>query len=196
VVLIGNAWGDFSQQEIDALKSFVSSGGGLLLMGLGWSWEPYNPGKTLDDYPMNKIGEVFGIRWIDGYISDPTNSYNGQPVFHTFYPNIELQTLYQAFSYINTTTRIHQTDLPSLLQNDVVLRRSYVNAHLLIATASRALSASSTQRREIYDFYRNLINSNPQYFKKNTVYDKDVSERDGLAAGKGLQKPYRCSSPD
>lgn len=51
VVLIGNAWGDFSQQEIDALKSFVSTGGGLLLMGLGWSWEPYNPGKTLDDYP-------------------------------------------------------------------------------------------------------------------------------------------------
>jgi len=142
-------------------------------MGLGWSWEPYNPGKTLDDYPMNKIGEVFGIRWIDGYISDPTNNYNGQPVFHTFYPNIELQTLYQAFSYINTTTRAHGTGLPSLLQSDVVLRRSYVNAHLLIATASRALSASSTQRREIYDFYRNLINSNPQYFKKNIAYNKE-----------------------
>jgi hypothetical protein len=172
VVLIGNAGGDFSQQEVDELKSFVSNGGGLLLMGLGWSWEPYNPGKTLDDYPMNKIGEVFGIRWIDGYISDPTNNYNGQPIFHTFYPNIELQTIYQAFSYINTTTKAHQTDLPSLLQNDVVLRRSYVNAHLLIATASRALSASSTQRQEIYNFYKNLINSNPQYFKKNIVYDR------------------------
>jgi hypothetical protein len=172
VVLIGNAWGDLSQQEIDALKDFVLNGGGLLLMGLGWSWEPYNPGKTLDDYPMNKVGEVFGIRWIDGYISDPTNNYNGQPVFHTFYLNIKLQTLYQAFSHINITTRAHQTDLPYILQDDDVLRRDYVNAHLLIATASRVLSLSSTQRREIYDFYMNLINSNPQYFKKNVVYDR------------------------
>jgi len=176
VVVIGNAWGDFTQQEIDELRNFVYNGGGLLLMGLGWSWEPYNPGKTLDDYPMNKIGEVFGIRWIDGCITDPTNSYNGHPVFHTFYPNIKLQTLYQAFSYIDAVTRTHPTGLPTLLQSDAALRRDYVNAHLLIATASRTLSwsnnASLKQRREIYDFYRKLVSSHPQYFRKNVVYDR------------------------
>ncbi|MFC1977411.1 hypothetical protein ACFLWS_04000 [Chloroflexota bacterium] len=90
VVFIGTAWGGFLRSEIDALTSFVSSGGGLLLTGLGWSWEPYNPGFTLDDYPMNKIAEPYGIRWIDGTITDPSNNYEGQPVFHTFYPSIEL----------------------------------------------------------------------------------------------------------
>ncbi|MCC6065816.1 MAG: hypothetical protein LM576_07515, partial [Thermofilum sp.] len=176
VVLIGNAWGDFTREEVEELQSFVYKGGGLLLMGLGWSWEPYNPGRTLDDYPMNKIGEVFGIRWIDGCITDPTNSYNGQPLFHTFYPNIKLQTLYQAFSYIKAVTEAHPTDLPTLLQTNATLRRDYVNAHLLLATASRVLSASSNaslkQRREIYDFYKELISSNPQYFRKNVVFDR------------------------
>lgn len=50
VLIIGNAWGSFSQSEIDTIKVFVTNGGGILLMGLGWSWEPYNPGFTLDDY--------------------------------------------------------------------------------------------------------------------------------------------------
>jgi hypothetical protein len=172
VVLIGNAWGTISQSEIDSLKDFVTNGGGILLEGLGWSWEPYNPGKTLDDYPMNKIGKIFGVRWISGYINDPTNNYNGQPIFHTFYPKIELQTIYQAFYYIQTMTDAHPGDLPSLLQNNASARTKYVNAHLLLATASMELSQASIQRQEIYVFYKNLISSYPQYFQKSIVYNK------------------------
>jgi hypothetical protein len=166
--------GDFSQQEIDALKSFVLNGGGLLLLGLGWSWELYNPGRTLDEYPMNILGEIFGIRWTTGYISDPTNNYNGQPIFHTFYPNIELQTIYQAFSYTNEAMKRHPQDLPFILQYNSSFRERYVKAHLILATATMDLSASSKQRLEIYDFYRNLISSNPQYFNRNLVYDKNT----------------------
>jgi len=40
------------------------------------------PAFSQDDYPMNKLGEPFGIRWIDGYISDPTDNHDGQPIFH------------------------------------------------------------------------------------------------------------------
>ncbi|MBO3840429.1 MAG: hypothetical protein QXN75_07080 [Thermoproteota archaeon] len=174
VVLIGNAWGEFSPSEITALREFVDSGGGLFLIGLGWSWEPYNPGKTLDDYPMNKIGELFGIRWIDGYISDPTNNYNGQPIFHTFYPNIELQTIYQAFPYIETITNAHPDDLPSILQNDASIRSKYVRANLLLATATNALSRDSLQRQEIYDFYKNLIHNHQKYFGRSIAYDKST----------------------
>ncbi|MEM2529247.1 MAG: hypothetical protein QXG40_07635 [Ignisphaera sp.] len=172
VVLIGNAWGEFSLSEIAALREFVDSGGGLLLMGLGWSWEPYNPGKTLEDYPMNKIGELFGIRWIDGYIRDPTNNYNGQPIFHTFYPNIELQTIYQAFSSIQMITDAHPNNLPSILQSDASIRSKYVRANLLLATATNALSQDSAQRQEIYDFYKNLISNHRKYFGRSIVYDK------------------------
>jgi hypothetical protein len=124
VVIVGNAWGVVSQPEIDALKSYVEIGGGLLLVGFGWSWEPYNPGSTLDRYPMNLIG-LFGIRWMNGAINDSTDSYNGQPVFHTFYPQIELQTIYEAFSQIRTVTDTHSIGLPGLVQEDVSLRRKY-----------------------------------------------------------------------
>jgi len=172
VVAVGNACGMISQPEVQTLQTFVASGGGLLLMGLGWPWEPYNPGLTLDDYPMNVLGEVFGVRWIDGYISDPTNNYNGQPIFHTFYPNIELQTIYQAFSYIETTTSAHPSDLPAVVQNDLPTRRRYTNAHMLLATATGELSEPGAQRQEIYDFYKDLISSSPQYFRRSVVYDK------------------------
>ncbi len=89
VVLIGTAGGTVLQSESDALVDFVTKGGGLFLTGLGWSWKPYNPPYSLNEYPMNKIAAPYGIRWIDGYIRDPTNNYEGQPIFHTFYPNIE-----------------------------------------------------------------------------------------------------------
>ena len=171
VVVIGDAWGTITESEIEALKDFVVNGGGLFLMGLGWSWGPYNPGFTLDDYPMNTIGENFGIRWISGYIVDPTNNYNGQPIFHTFYPNIELQTMYQAFSSIEGITDAYPSDLPFLLQNNASTRRKYVSAHLLLATGSMELSQPSSQRQEIYDFYKSLISSYPQYYRKNIVYN-------------------------
>ena len=170
IVLIGNAWGNVSDSEIDALTNFVSNGGGLLLIGLGWSYKGYV--GPLDEYPMNKIAEPYGIRWIDGYIIDPTDDYEGGVIFHTFYPNIEVQTIYQAFSYIENTTDAHPSDLPSFLQTNKTARRKYTNAHLLIATATRELNQLSPQRQEIYDFYKGLINTYPQYFRKEVVYDK------------------------
>ena len=170
VVIIGTAWGNVSSSEIDALSDFVTIGGGLFLEGVGWSWKGYK--GPLDEFPMNKIAEPYGIRWIDGYIIDQTNNYEGQPIFCTFYPNIEIQTTYQAFSYIENVTNTHPSDLPSLLQANETVRRKYTNAHLLIATATRELSLSSPQRQEIYDFYKSLINAYPQYFKKEVVYNR------------------------
>ena len=171
VVIIGNMWGEVLDSEIEALREFVDGGGGLFLIGLGWSWLAYR--GPLDEYPMNRVAEPYGVRWIDGYITDPTNSYNGHPIFHTFYPSIKIQTLYQAFSFIKETTAEHPIDLPDILQSNESLRRDYINAHLLIATGTRDLCVSSHQRHEIYYFYRDLINNYTQYFKKNIVYDTD-----------------------
>jgi hypothetical protein len=82
VLLINSAWDEFSDSEIDAINNYVSNGGGLFVWGLGWSWVKYK--GPIDDYPMNKLGKQFGIRWIDGYIEDSDNNYQGQPIFHTF----------------------------------------------------------------------------------------------------------------
>jgi hypothetical protein len=88
VLIIGNAWGDFTTNEIETVHQFVSDGGGLLLAGLGWSWLAYHPGTTLEDYPMTKMAAPYQVGWLDGYISDPTDQSSGSPIFHTFYPNI------------------------------------------------------------------------------------------------------------
>lgn len=170
VFFIDTAWGDFSQAEIDALNSFVDNGGGLLLAGVGWSWEPYNPGRKLDDYPMNVIGKRYGIRWSDGLLNDPTNNYQGGPIFHTFYPNIEIQTIYQAFSYIEKTIIDNPTNLPDMLETNNDLAIKFINANLLLANETKGLSQLSPQRQEIYDFYKRLITNYPQYFAKDVVF--------------------------
>ena len=85
VIIIASAWKDFEDSEIESIENFVTNGGGLFILGLGWSWLGYHEGKTLDDFPMNKIGKMFGIKWIDGIVKDPTNNYKGTPTFHIFH---------------------------------------------------------------------------------------------------------------
>jgi subtilase family serine protease len=74
LVVIGNAWGDISQAELDALATHLQNGGGILVMGLGWSWTG-NP----NDYPMNKVAALAGQRF-----ATPTNP---SPIT-SFYPNV------------------------------------------------------------------------------------------------------------
>jgi type 1 glutamine amidotransferase len=84
VLIIGNAWGNLSKPEIDAIQRFVARGGGLLAAGLGWSWrqsstqpslicEGQSAGQDVNDmatYPMNRMGEAFGMQWTDAVIGE------------------------------------------------------------------------------------------------------------------------------
>ena len=88
VLVVGNAWGDFTATEIEAVREHVANGGGLLLLGLGWSWIQSHPTLSLDDYPMIKLAAPFGVRWLSGYIADPTHQLSSSSIFQTFYPNI------------------------------------------------------------------------------------------------------------
>lgn len=82
VLLVGNAWSAFSEAEIKAVRQFVREGGGLVVAGIGWSWNqlsghpdfatqfcdanPNSAGKraSTDSYPMNDLMEPFGLSWI------------------------------------------------------------------------------------------------------------------------------------
>lgn len=89
VLIFGNAWGSINDTEIDAIESFVSNGGGLLMLGLGWSWDAYHPSSTMEDYPMMKLSAPYGAHWLTHYIVDPTNqSPDASAIFHVFYPDI------------------------------------------------------------------------------------------------------------
>ena len=72
VLVICNAWGDFTPREIAAVAKFVTDGGGLLASGIGWSWQQYGPhGRrnatptALDTYPMNRLFRNFGASWTE-----------------------------------------------------------------------------------------------------------------------------------
>jgi hypothetical protein len=81
VLVVGNAWGAFKASEVKAVEDFVSAGGGLLLVGVGWSWLAYNAGATLDNFPMAILAAPYGVRWGAEIITDPTDSYQGSPIF-------------------------------------------------------------------------------------------------------------------
>jgi len=87
VLVLGNGWGSFTSSEMAAVEAFVSNGGGLLLVGVGWSWLTYHPDLTLADFPMTQIAAPYGLSWAANILSDPTDNYSGAPVFHTFYPD-------------------------------------------------------------------------------------------------------------
>ncbi|MCX6628422.1 MAG: hypothetical protein NTW28_12425 [Candidatus Solibacter sp.] len=68
VVILGNQWGGFTSQELDAILQFVKDGGGLLAVGLGWSWEQARPGapkRPMDQYPMNQLVGHFGAAFTE-----------------------------------------------------------------------------------------------------------------------------------
>ncbi len=86
-------WDAISPEEIDVIEEFVRNGGGVWMDGLGWSYVGYVD-PNLDNFPMNQIGERFGVRFENGYLIDPTNHEAGgsyHPIFHRFYPSVPLE---------------------------------------------------------------------------------------------------------
>lgn len=53
----------------EAIKNYISGGGGLLMADLGWGWQQLNPGKNLSaDHPGNQLLADAGVVWADGYL--------------------------------------------------------------------------------------------------------------------------------
>ncbi len=79
VLVIGNAWHSFTENELMAVHDYVANGGGLMVAGLGWSWVEHGPLKDsgltpaelLEIYPMNVLMQPFGLVWTE------------QPIFTT-----------------------------------------------------------------------------------------------------------------
>ncbi|MCB0833438.1 MAG: M60 family metallopeptidase [Bacteroidetes bacterium] len=66
LLIVGNPWGDFSEEEIDAVEQWVDGGGSLFVVGLGWSW-----GQAPEDYPVNTIGKRFGWKVEQNVVTMP-----------------------------------------------------------------------------------------------------------------------------
>ncbi|HRI26455.1 MAG TPA: hypothetical protein PK239_02760 [Chitinophagales bacterium] len=171
VLMIGNGWGTYSEAEKNAIFTYVQNGGGLLMLGLGWSWVAYNSGG-LSAYPMNQIGQQFGFYWTDTGISDPTNQYNGQPLFTGFYPNTaSLYTVAGACATLNNITGANAANLPTVLQTNTALRTDFINANLFMKETVKSLPANNPLRQEVFSCLETLINTYPALFRKGIAYN-------------------------
>ena len=71
VLILGNPWGPIPDAELDAIVDWVSGGGALMVLGLGWSWSGYHDDRAADAYPVNRLGARLGFRSVPGSIHDP-----------------------------------------------------------------------------------------------------------------------------
>jgi len=61
----------FNAEQITTIQSFVQNGGGLLLVGKKWVWQPSPFLPSVISYPLNDLAATFGIAFIDGYGTTP-----------------------------------------------------------------------------------------------------------------------------
>lgn len=66
IIIAGNPWENFSQEEEDALINFVENGGGLLILSLGWSWAENKNDASCDNLPVNALGRKLGFKFENG----------------------------------------------------------------------------------------------------------------------------------
>ena len=95
VLVIGNAWNAFTDEEYEVIENFYKTGGGLLIFGLGWSFNAYRD-EPFNEYPMNVIGSFCGLYFSKRGINDPVNfateiigNPTQSPLFLSFYPNTQ-----------------------------------------------------------------------------------------------------------
>lgn len=174
VLVIGNATQPFTATEIAAVESFVQAGGGLCLAGLGWSWEPYHPGTTIEDYPMTAMAAPHGVRWLRSVIYDPTDQYFGATVFHTFYPQAATVSVSRALSAILSAHAAHPTGLAAALETDAPLRSSFTTAHQTLWIPSAELPAGDPLRGTVHAFCTNLVTLHPSFYARSQTYSSSA----------------------
>ena len=61
----------FDAEQINVVMEFVQSGGGLLLVGKKWAWQPSPLFPSVTTYPINDMAAEFGCAFEDGYGATP-----------------------------------------------------------------------------------------------------------------------------
>jgi choice-of-anchor C domain-containing protein len=174
VLIVGNAWRDFTAQEIEAVRQYVESGGGLWLLGLGWSWVGYHPDLTMEDYPMMKLAAPYEVRWLSSGISDPTNNLNGLPIFHTFYPEVPSLFVPAAVATIRDIHEAYPVGLPAALEASALLQRVYTEAHRALWFPTSEFAEGHAKCQEVYDALVALVTDYPESYAKASAFDETL----------------------
>ncbi|MBU0677508.1 MAG: hypothetical protein KJ626_05270 [Verrucomicrobia bacterium] len=166
-LIVGNAWSLIDYTERYAIRDFVSNGGSLLMLGLGWSWsgEP-------NTYPMAPLAELFQGMWARDGINDPTDQYNGSPIFSAIYPHVIHYSLSEATSFIARAHADYPTTLPSVLETNTLFRNRFLSAQAALMVISRDQGDYGWGRWDLSQFGNILTSDYPSYYSKSNTYDK------------------------
>jgi hypothetical protein len=172
VLWIGNAWSSFTSAEIEVVRQFVNGGGGLILDGLGWSWQQANA-VGLDGYPMNVVAAPYGARWLPQYVSDSAAT-NSEPIYHVFYPNVGDESVGGAIATINSAHSTYGSNLPAQLESNATLRNNFIQAHESLGLVDWD-TATDPARQQVFDYLLGLIKGvNGTYYRRNFSYDTSL----------------------
>jgi len=174
VLIVGNAWQDFTSGEIQVVRQFVESGGGLWLLGLGWSWVGYHPDLTIEDYPMMKLAAPYEVRWLSSGISDPTNHHNGLPIFHTFYPEVPSLFVPAAVATIRDIHEAYPVGLPAALEESALLQRVYTEAHRALWFPTSEFAEGHAKCQDVYDAILALVMDYPESYARTSAFDETL----------------------
>jgi len=170
VLLVGDAWGTIQPAEVEAVRAWVADGHGLLMVGLGWSWDAYHPG-AYEDFPMHLLAAPYGVRWARSGIWDPTDNLDGSPVFHTFHPDLFIGGPGDATAAIDTAHATHGGALATTLESDATERVAFVRAHQTLALVCRELPLGHPLRATVFDGLAALAAQEPAFYARLGPFD-------------------------
>jgi hypothetical protein len=173
-LVVSTAWGPISQDEINAIETWVSNGGSLFMQGLGWSWLAYHPDQTMEDFPMMQLGSRFGARWLDGFIYDPTDQHDNGMLLHTFYPDLDSISTADSLARIIQAHKSLGADLPEILEISDVTRSRFLQAHASMAIPCINFPIDHPDRQLAFDGYTSLVEMWPDYYARGFSFDESL----------------------
>jgi hypothetical protein len=174
VLIVGNAWSALTQTEVDAIRDWVAGGGGLLMAGLGWSWEDPTRGRSLDNYPMAQLATVFEARWLASTVTGTNVTNNGSAVLDRFYPAVERATVESALAWLSGAHSASGSGLPAALRSDTALVRRFLEAQQFLATAAQALPLDHPHRRRIASGLSSLFERESSFYRRDFAFQPTV----------------------
>lgn len=175
VLIVGNAWSALAQTEVDAIREWVAAGGGLLMAGLGWSWEDPTRGRSLDNYPMAHLGAVFGARWLASTVTGTNVTNNGSAVLDRFYPDVERATVESALAWLSGEHSASGSGLPAALRSDAALVRRFLEAQQFLAAAAQALPLDHPHRIRIASGLISLFERESSFYRRDFIFQPTVN---------------------
>ena len=163
IIIFGNDWNNkqpYTQDEINTIQEFAQNGGGVLIGGLGWSYTSY-VSENLDDYSMNNIAGIFGLRFGKEIFGDT-------PYITQFYPQTSNLTVTGSISAIKYLTAFYSTLLPQTLQNNETVRHSYTSSNGFLTSVLGYVPQDNELRDTIYNFYTQLFKNYSMFQKGNS----------------------------